>query len=185
MEGRSELSKSDWRRYLLVGCFALATPVVMADGPTLEVNGWSGSPVGTCYESLDAYMRETYFAQYDDDPNIRVSKLKGGDGNKSYYWVWDNTPEVNVTSALFEVGPNGRACGLLYVPLSNLVTLKLDRAGNLPDTVSSTDSPPAGYPTTRITYRRNRDGTFRATLCESVNERAIRVIACSRVFSEN
>lgn len=161
----------------------VATSYAYAAEPSNNVTIWSGSPVGKCYASLDQYLKTTYSERYHDDENIRVSKLEGGDRKKSYYWVWDNTPEVNVTSTLFEVGPNGRACGLLYVPLSNLVMLKLDRAGNLPNKVSSTDSPPAGYPTTRITYRRNRDGTYRAALCESVNVRASREIPCSRVFS--
>jgi hypothetical protein len=161
----------------------VATSCACATEPSNHLTIWSGSPVGKCYVSLDQYLESTYSERYHDDENIRVSKLKGGDGKKSYYWVWDNTPEVNVTSTLFEVAPSGRACGLLYVPLSNLVSLKLDRAGNLPNELSSTDSPPAGYPTTRITYRRNRDGTYRTALCESVNARARRVIDCSRVFS--
>lgn len=132
-------------------------------------------------------MIRNFWDGYKDDENIRTAPLASATSTSSrrYIWVRDTTPQTNHTSHLLSIDDTGRACVILYVPLSSSVSLETDAKGLLPPRAKSLDTPPPNFPATEITYTRGRDGVYWPTTCRHVGA-GIREqkVSCETVFSD-
>ncbi|WP_152248989.1 hypothetical protein [Xanthomonas maliensis] len=101
--------------------------------------------------------------------NIKVVvEDDGGYHMPAYLWVIDTTPETNVTRILFRQEAS-RACAILYSPHASEIELRLvDHA--LPETANSMDTPPPGFPITKVTYRLEKASrTFNPEACQTLD----------------
>lgn len=117
---------------------------------------WAKSPLGTCYNSLEEYLIETFGEEYKSDENIQVTNaFKATD---KYKWVRDITPEVNITRVMFKIESNHRACAILFIPYASTILESTEKSSDLlPIRIITTDSPPPGFPETEVIYRLNMD----------------------------
>jgi hypothetical protein len=83
---------------------------------------------------------------------VQVSSLRA-EGKERFVWAMDMTPSVNITRALFKVESNGKACAVLYAPMSSSLELQLTAEGELPSQVEAQDTPPPGFDANRVVYR--------------------------------
>jgi hypothetical protein len=120
---------------------------------------WQKSPIGKCFESLSAYLRQTFGDQYELDENIKTEIIpnpRGGRLAVNYVWAMDTTPSKNYSQVLFKVSKdNGKACAILLIPYSSSVSFAMDSSGNLPRTAKTQDTPPSGQDTNEVVYRLN------------------------------
>ena len=164
----------------------LLSPSACATRDVVVADAWSNSPTGKCFKSLSAYMSATFSHDYEDDENISISEASSPVKNRHYYWVRDNTPQINSTASLFAVDEHGRACGVLYVPLSSSIAFEIGPGGSLPATAMSLDTPPAGFPATRVTYKLRINGTYATKKCEHISSDGdAKPFNCKRAFLED
>ena len=154
-----------------------------------QIDVWSESPVGKCYLSIDEYLILNFGVEYKNDENIKIISAPSANFNKrkhteQYLWTMDTTPSLNITRVLFKIEKNGKACAILYVPLSSYVSFKLSSQGNLPTLVTSKDSPPPDFSINKIIYKLNiSNGTYAPVSCIKVNPNGKDLkISCNRAF---
>lgn len=154
----------------------------------VKAAGLKGEGVGHCYDSLASYMSETFGEQYQDDENIKQELVQNGSGDNvserpSYYWVYDATPGVNITRTLFEKDKEKRFCAILQIPLSSGNDFRIKKDGSLPDVVKSIDSPPPGFPGTKIVFRLDKKHHFyRMSECLRVRNGIEKKVNCKKIF---
>lgn len=126
------------------------------------------------------------------DENIKSIPLRNASPNtketgndSTFLWVVDLTPGVNVTRTLMMM-KDGKACAILYAPLSSDISLQSVPRSGLPKTIVTNDSPPFGFSITRIYYKLNKNiNTYLPQSCYKVSlPRRKTKIPCSRAFTE-
>jgi len=155
--------------------FVLSTQVYAAD------TAWANDPTGKCYQSINKYMVETFGSNYDNDENLKIiNATKRGD----YKWVFDATPEINITRILFKVKKNS-ACVILYAPLSSTIkpNREIDKFDKKPQYFISINTPAPSFPTTKILYAKNRQGFFSPKNCYQIGK-VDKKINCSDAFKD-
>lgn len=164
----------------------LACSFAYAQDKTHLASIWESSPTGKCFDSLGQYMNQTFGSGYEEDENIVATQVLVKGSGTRYYWVGDKTPTINWTSTLFSVDAKGGACAILFVPFSTGLTFELGRDGQLPRRAMSVDTPPPGYPETRIIYSlRKSKGIYVPTRCEHVLNGRVKIVDCNSVFESN
>jgi hypothetical protein len=149
---------------------------------------WSDSPVGRCFNSVQEFLVEKYGSDYASDENIKsvaLGKAKEASHDSIFLWVMDLTPGVNITRTLV-MEKGGRACAILYAPLSSDISLQNLPRGGLPKMIVTNDSPPPGFSRTRIYYKLNKNNnTYLPQSCYQVGpSRQKTKIPCSQAFAE-
>lgn len=165
----------------LVGCVAFSGA---ASG--MNTTAWEGSPVGKCFASIDAYLDAAYGLDHASDENIGTVPVVFAGSSRRLVWAVDKTSGVNVTRVLLDLGVDGRACALLYAPVSSTVKLARSTVEGLPARITASDSPPPGFRSNRIVYEFDRvRRTYVPTTCFKVPGRGNpRRIDCTRAFSD-
>ncbi|MCT7329319.1 hypothetical protein [Ralstonia mojiangensis] len=168
----------------LIAFLVLASMLFGVKAAALEGRG-----VGHCYDSLASYMSETFGEGYQDDENIKQEELiQNGSGENvserpSYYWVYDATPGVNITRTLFEKNKGEKLCAILQIPLSSGNDFRIKKDGSLPDVVKSIDSPPPGFPETKIIFKLDKKHHFyRMSECLRVRNGIEKKANCKKIF---
>lgn len=170
----------------------LACTVCSANAFSNTGAAWEGSPVGHCFRSIEQYLSTSFGPEYRSDENIKVVPVKSITSHQSretaptFVWVTDVTPGINATRILFRVQPIGKACAILYAPLSSTVSLKTTFKGSLPTRVTTLDSPPPGFEANQIIYRLNpKSGTYSPATCFKVASTGKqRKINCNLAFTD-
>lgn len=150
-----------------------------------------GGGVGICYDSLADYMRKTFGAAYEDDENIKSNEVvyhrnKGAGLTRArYYWVYDETPGVNITRTLFEERKANRFCAILQIPLSSGNDFSVKKDGTLPEIVHANDSPPPDFPETRIVFKLDKKyRVYKPESCLAVKGGEVKKIDCKKIFND-
>jgi len=161
----------------------LACSFAYAQDKVPSAGVWESAPTGKCFDSLDQYMTQAFWSGYKEDENITITQVLPEGPRMKYYWIADKTPNINWTSTLFSVDAKGRACAILFAPLSGGAKFELGSDGQLPPQATSEDSPSPGYPATRITYSLSKPkGVYVPTQCEHVLNGASKTIDGNDVF---
>ena len=143
---------------------------------------WDSSPLGKCYSSVGEYMLQTFGEEYKSDENLKISDA---DRSSKYKWVYDATPEKNITRVLFNIGKDS-ACIILYAPFVS--AMKSDKGNfvfsKLPTYFISSDAPAPGFPQTEIHYLQNKRGLFAPADCYHISDHRKQKLDCNKVFTD-
>ena len=182
----------DLRRWVkprarLIGALAGTGALLLSVG-CRATSAWDGSPVGKCFNSLDDYLVASFGPEHSSDENIKVVPVPSPrpEREERFVWVMDTTPNVNITRALFKLESHGRACAVLYAPMSNSVPLQLTAEGRLPPEVVTQDTPPAGLEANRIVYRLDPvGGNYAPAACFRITSAGTtRSIDCGKAYTD-
>jgi len=146
---------------------------------------WANSPLGKCYGSLEHYLLATFGERYKDDENIQV--VNAYEESETYKWVRDVTPGVNITSVMFRIEDDHRACAILFVPLASTVREIRGKGTNiLPEKIIATDSPPPGFPESEVVFQLDeKQKMYRPDQCfkQSPGKKKMKV-RCASLYPE-
>lgn len=91
---------------------------------------------------------------------------------------------INATRTLFSIDDSGKACAILYIPLSSSDDFNFSTDGSLPKVVHSLDTPAPNYSATKITYVFDeKTGAYSPNKCEPIGGDKSEVIDCRDAFN--
>lgn len=142
---------------------------------------WDGAPTGKCYKTLNDFLATSFGNEYTDDENIKVVEAK--DLSTEYRWVLDLTPGTNITRTLIFLNGGSAACVVLVAPFSSSIKVTASTSG-IPTSITTTDTPAPGHPTTEVEYLPNKSGFYEAKSCFEKGALDKRRISCDKAFEE-
>lgn len=166
----------------IIYAFLISTLPLFGCAAQPDVDAWSTSNLGKCYTTLDDLMSNNFWEGYEDDENIKKYKLNVTSKSINYIWINDTTPKINITNNLISIDKSGKACIILHAPLSSSISLTLDSNGQLPSQATSVNTPPPGFPATKITYQRDDDGIYHPKSCSRIIGSKEKPIECKDAF---
>lgn len=138
-----------------------------------------------CYENIDTFLITTYGENYKEDENIDIKSICYGVQNG--YWVADKTSGTNYSRTLLIERPKKGVClALSLPPVASVEAGVLGRSG-LPNTFTSIDQAPPGFPSHEVKYLLNlKKYKYQPALCKEVryvgDKRSERTVSCKTMF---
>ncbi len=148
-------------------------------------SAFEGGRTGECFSSVDDYLLTVFGQGYELDDNIEARPLSSNAGNVITLAV-DKTPGLNPTYVLLQQKDNAKHCVVLTAPYVSNFKFSLNRDGSLPTEVVTIDTPPPGFPATRVAYRLKNTGVYAPKSCLLIfpNNKKSK-ISCDKAFGDS